>query len=127
MLKGTEVRVIERWQADSFDVYVFPRDQMRESAITSPATIYRYTDGLWALEEIGPHDSLTGMPKPSFSVPTDVMGAMLAASKKLMPSLDRDDAVTDARATRDRLLALVEHSVHEGSYVTNNYGSAPDA
>lgn len=105
-MHGAYVRVIERWQANSFDVFVFP-ERPREGALSTH--IHRHVEGeTWRTEEVGEPDPFTGLPRPSFSVPATVMEQLLAQAKKLVPSLDRDDAVTDARATRDRLLALVE-------------------
>lgn len=110
MMYGSVVRVFENWQADSFDVFVFPADAMREG--TLPTMIHRHVEGdLWRLEEVGENESFSGRPKPSFSVPAPVLEEVVRAVTKAKPSLDRDDAVADARQTRDRLLDLVEKTV----------------
>lgn len=113
-MNGAYVRVIERWQSQRFDVFVFDRPPREAEAATTQG-LYRYVDGDWKLDEPGDPDPWTGLPRPSLSIPQGVLEQLLAQSKKLMPSLDRDDAVSDARATRDRLLTLVEGAMRRES------------
>jgi hypothetical protein len=110
VIHNVHTHVAARWQADAFDVYVF--DRVPEGSV-GPDTIYRVNGDTWTLEPAGDRDISTGLPKPSFSLPRDVMEAMLKQSKRLVPGLDRDDAVADARAVRDRLLTLVEGVVEK--------------
>jgi hypothetical protein len=104
-LGRVRTRVVERWQADSFDVYVIPADEINEAVM--PAHIWRQNGGVWTLEDAGPN-SIFGQPQPSFSVPASVMEEIVRQALKSIPSMDRDDAVTDARVTRDRLLTIIE-------------------
>lgn len=103
------VRVIERWQADSFDVYVF-RSAINEGGM--PDSIERLYEGqVWRTETLGDPETFTGMPKPSFSLPREVVEELVMQARKLSPSVDRDDAVSDARYVRDRMIDMVEKTV----------------
>lgn len=103
------VRVIERWQADAFDVFVF-HDTPSEGAM--PTHINRHVEGnVWRIEEVGDPDPSTGMPKPSVSLPREVVAELVSQARKISPSIDRDDAVSDARYVRDRMIDLVEKTV----------------
>ena len=107
------VRVIERWQAQSFDVYVFD-EPIRENATSPDAKIHRHVEGdVWRIEEVGEADPFTGLPKPSLSLPSFVMEELIIQAQKTTPSLSRNDAVTDARKTRDALLKMIEKCVDD--------------
>lgn len=104
------VKIISNWQADAVEVYVFDGPLTEGSA--APAMLHRHVEGdLWRIEEVGPNEAYTGRPKPSVSLPSSVVDALIAHAKNERPSLDRDDAVSDARKTRDRLLVLVENAM----------------
>lgn len=110
----TYVRVVEHWQRNSFDVYVFS-ERPTEAALQMPTFIERHVEGnVWRREEVGEPEPFTGLPKPSFSLPRPVLEELIQQAQKIAPSLSRDDAVSDARATRDRLLTLIESQFDVG-------------
>lgn len=119
------VRVVENWQGQSVDVYVFERDAMREGA--RPGHMYRPDpeDGNRLKLVDVDFDKLEGelstgryfsAPPPTYRIPTDVLEEIMSAYLKDHPSANRDDAVKDARAVRDRLLTLVEGVVQAPQY-----------
>lgn len=103
-----EVRVINNWQADSFDVFVF-EGPLKEAAM--PQRIFRHVEGdTWILEDVGDALGWTARPKPSMSIPRDVFEQMIAQGRAMMPKVEdvSAEALKDARSTRDRLLQVVE-------------------
>lgn len=137
MFRGNDIRIIEDWQRDSLDVFVFA-GRLREDGIDGEQKILRTApNNQWIVEDVGDPDPFTGRPEPSLRIPIDLVEALIAHAKKGRPSLDSDDAISDARATRDRLLSIVETvadrvvenpvslieraTANAASYTTTNY------
>lgn len=107
-----KVRVVEAWQRDAFDVYVFPKAREAEAY---PGQLYAPDhEGELQLIEYEPAPGSRPFEqiriRPTITLPSDVMRAVVEQTLKLRPDLDAQDAIRDARTTRDRLLALVEQA-----------------
>lgn len=121
-----KTRIVENWQGDTIDVYVFFPPDLREN-VTGPARLFRpdpedgqrlkLTD---VTQEALETELMTGggfsAPAPTYRIPTSVVDDLIAAYRKMRPSASTDDAITDARATRDVLLGIVERAMT--SYTT---------
>lgn len=106
MVPGITVRLVEDFQADSFRVYIYEKP-IGETAVVDPK-VYRPDDeGRLHPVDVGT-DQFTGMPQPSFHIQRGLLEELLRQFTRSQPTAAADDAIRDARATRDRLLALVE-------------------
>lgn len=104
MIRDARVFIVERFQHDDYAIFVYPPSRQE----MAPDRIWRFRHGRWAEEAVGENEPFTGLPEPSMTIPTFILDRLVDFYRKGHPSHDRDDAVTDARETRDRLLVLVE-------------------
>lgn len=99
-----KVRIVENWQANALEVYVFER----QAEGATDGTMHRHVGGDgWRVEDVGEIDKWTQRPKPSVVLPLPVLDSIIEQYRRDHPE-PTADAVADARATRDRLLVLVE-------------------
>lgn len=116
-------RVVENWQGDTVDVYVFMPaiEGRRDTKMFRPDP----EDGqrlklVDVSQEQVESELSTGSyfsaPAPTYRIPRVVIDDLIAQFLKQHPSANRDDAVSDARATRDTLLGIVERAMT--SYTT---------
>lgn len=88
------------FQQDAYRVWVYePGPRARRLVLE---------DGATAWLELDPHEA---DPPPSFVIPAGALEAIAEELGRKGPTGAGADAIEDARATRDRLLALVEHVV----------------
>jgi hypothetical protein len=94
------------WAMDAMHVFLYDR---------APYSAY-YTVG--EDSRLVRHEWSEGSPEPmqpALLLPRQALDAIVAAGSEKLPPHDATvDALKDARVTRDRLLALVEHSMTKG-------------
>jgi hypothetical protein len=91
------------WATNSLHVFLFDRPPY--SAYYTVGDEGRLERHEWAPE--GPDTA-----EPALVLPREALEAIVAAASEKLPPQDATvDALKDARSTRDRLLALVEHTV----------------
>lgn len=112
-MTGPKTTVFSNWQQNAIDVYCTKRTS--EGAVDGTITRYsedgRFVDVPLANE---PNEGFSDRPAPTFRIPIPVLDEILKFVQKEYPTREADDQIKDLRATRDRLLTLVEIDVLAG-------------
>jgi hypothetical protein len=91
------------WATNSLHVFLFDR---------GPYSAYYTVGDEGRLERHEWTEQSTEPMQPALVLPREALEAIVAAASEKLPPQDATvDALKDARSTRDRLLALVEHTV----------------
>lgn len=112
-MPGPKTTVIGNWQQNAIDVYC--TTAIREGV--NDGTITRYNeDGRFVEVPLAnePNEGFSDRPAPTFRIPMPVLDEIVKFIEKEYPTRQNDDQIKDLRATRDRLLTLVEIDVLAG-------------